>query len=181
MVSAFARTYGAEALIVRGSNNYGPRQHPEKLIPLCILNALARRPAPGLRRRHAGPQLALRRGLLLARSTPCSSAASRAQVYNAGGPDELPNIDVVRRILELTGRRRIADRVRQRPARPRPPLLARLGAARARSAGSRRSASTRASSVRSTGTARTSDWWEPIRSGDYRDYYERQYGQGSLG
>ena len=46
LVSAFARTYGAEALIVRASNNYGPRQHPEKLIPLCILNALAGDPLP---------------------------------------------------------------------------------------------------------------------------------------
>ena len=41
IVSAFHHTYGMESLIVRASNNYGPRQHPEKLIPLCILNALA--------------------------------------------------------------------------------------------------------------------------------------------
>src|SRR4029453_9597574 len=46
LVSAFARTYGAEALILRACNNYGPRQHPEKLIPLCILNALAGDPLP---------------------------------------------------------------------------------------------------------------------------------------
>ena len=49
------------------------------------------------------------------------------EVYNVGGPDELPNIDVVKRILELTGPRRVADRIRRRPPRPRPPLLARLG------------------------------------------------------
>ena len=41
-----SHTYGADALIVRASNNYGPRQHPEKLIPLCILNALAGDPLP---------------------------------------------------------------------------------------------------------------------------------------
>jgi dTDP-glucose 4,6-dehydratase len=46
VVSAFARTYGLEALILRASNSYGPRQHPEKLIPLCILNALAGDPLP---------------------------------------------------------------------------------------------------------------------------------------
>jgi dTDP-glucose 4,6-dehydratase len=46
MVWAFARTYGAEALIMRASNNYGPYQYPEKLIPLCILNALAGDPLP---------------------------------------------------------------------------------------------------------------------------------------
>ena len=46
LVSAHAHTYGTEALICRGSNNYGPRQYPEKLIPLCILNALAGDPLP---------------------------------------------------------------------------------------------------------------------------------------
>ncbi|HEY7268074.1 MAG TPA: GDP-mannose 4,6-dehydratase, partial [Solirubrobacterales bacterium] len=46
LVSAFSRTYGSEALIIRASNNYGPRQHPEKLIPLCVLNALAGDPLP---------------------------------------------------------------------------------------------------------------------------------------
>ena len=43
---ASLQTYGTDALIVRASNNYGPRQHPEKLIPLCILNALAGDPLP---------------------------------------------------------------------------------------------------------------------------------------
>ena len=46
LVGAFRHTYGADALIVRASNNYGPRQYPEKLIPLCILNALAGDPLP---------------------------------------------------------------------------------------------------------------------------------------
>jgi dTDP-glucose 4,6-dehydratase len=46
IVSAYRHTYGTESLIVRASNNYGPRQHPEKLIPLCTLNALAGDPLP---------------------------------------------------------------------------------------------------------------------------------------
>ena len=46
IVGAYRNTYGTEALIVRASNNYGPRQYPEKLIPLCILNALAGDPLP---------------------------------------------------------------------------------------------------------------------------------------
>jgi dTDP-glucose 4,6-dehydratase len=46
LVSAHVHTYGIEALICRGSNNYGPRQYPEKLIPLCILNAMAGDPLP---------------------------------------------------------------------------------------------------------------------------------------
>ena len=103
IVSAFHHTYGAEALIVRASNNYGPRQHPEKLIPLCILNAIASDPLPvygdGMQVRNwlhvtdfaAAIDLALERG-------------EPGRVYNVGGPDELANIDVVKRILELTGR-----------------------------------------------------------------------------
>src|SRR3712207_9545330 len=46
LVSAHAHTYGIQALICRGSNNYGPRQYPEKLIPLCVLNALHGDPLP---------------------------------------------------------------------------------------------------------------------------------------
>ena len=84
IVGAFHHTYGADALIVRASNNYGPHQHPEKLIPLCVLNALAGDPLPvygdgmqvrnwlfvedfcagdrpGARARRAGPGLQRRR------------------------------------------------------------------------------------------------------------------------
>ena len=64
LVAAHVHTYGLDASIVRGSNNYGPRQYPEKLIPLMVAQRPARRLAAGLRRRQAGPQLALRRGLL---------------------------------------------------------------------------------------------------------------------
>src|SRR5688572_14664630 len=102
LVSAFEHTYGADALIVRASNNYGPRQYPEKLIPLCILNALAGDPLPvygdGRQVRNwlwvedfaAAIDVVLERG-------------EAGQVYNVGGPDERENIEVVRRIVELTG------------------------------------------------------------------------------
>ena len=58
-------TFGADSLIIRASNNYGPRQHPEKLIPLAVLNALHGDPVPVYGDGAPGPQLALRRGLLL--------------------------------------------------------------------------------------------------------------------
>ena len=103
VVSAYHHTYGMDAVVCRASNNYGPYQYPEKLIPLCILNALARRPAARLRRRDAGAQLAPRH-----RSRAGTRLVLRegkaGEVYNIGGPDELPNLDVVRRILELTDR-----------------------------------------------------------------------------
>ena len=86
LVAAHVHTYGTEAVICRGSNNYGPRQYPEKLIPLMVLNALARRPAARLRRRPAGAQLALRGGLRPGHPPGPASAAARARPTTPAGP-----------------------------------------------------------------------------------------------
>ena len=176
LVGAFHHTYDVDALVVRASNNYGPRQHPEKLIPLCILNALAGDPVPvygdGMQVRNwlhvedfAGAiDLVLERG-------------SAGEAYNVGGPDELPNIDVVRRILELTDRdESLIDYVRDR-----------LGHDRRYSLGSEKVAAELGWSAKvrfEDGLERTVEWyrdnewwWAPIRSGEYREYYERQYGK----
>jgi len=103
LVSAFARTYGSEALIIRASNNYGPRQHPEKLIPLCILNALAGDPLPVY-----GDGMQVRNWLYVEDCCDAIDAVLErgepGQVYNVGGPDELSNLEVLRRILALTDR-----------------------------------------------------------------------------
>ena len=63
----------------------------------------ARRPAAGLRRRHAGAQLALRRGLRPRASATSLAHGAPGEAYNVGGPDECPNIEVVKRIIEQTG------------------------------------------------------------------------------
>ena len=85
IVGAYRHTYGTDALIVRGSNNYGPRQHPEKLIPLCILNALAGDPLPVY-----GDGLQVRNWIYVEdfapRSTWYWSAARRARPTTSGGP-----------------------------------------------------------------------------------------------
>ena len=86
IVSAFSHTYGADALIVRASNNYGPRQHPGEADPAGRAERAARRPDPGLRRRQPGPQLALRRGLLQRRSTRCSRRARPARSTTSAAP-----------------------------------------------------------------------------------------------
>ena len=178
LVGAYQRTYGTESLIVRGSNNYGPRQHPEKLIPLCILNALAGDPLPvygdGQQVRNwlwvddfgAAIDVALDRGL-------------PGEVYNVGGPDERANIDVVRAILELTGRdESLIEHVPDR-----------LGHDRRYSLGSEKTEALgwKAEVGLDEGIKRVVDWyrsneawWEPIRSGEYRAYYEKHYGK-SLG
>src|SRR5947209_19305900 len=103
LVSAHVHTYGIEAVICRGSNNYGPRQYPEKLIPLTVLNALAGDPLPVY-----GDGRQVRNWLYVedfARAIDLALREGRSgEVYNVGGPDETENIEVVRRIVELTGR-----------------------------------------------------------------------------
>ena len=175
--SSYFHTYGLEALICRGSNNYGPYQYPEKLIPLMILNALHGDPLPVYGDGTQRAQLALRRGLRARRSATCSRTAQPGEVYNVGGPDECDEHRGRAADHRADRRRRVADRVRHRPPRPRPPLLAVLRQARARWAGSRRCASTRAWRRPSQWYRDNAWWWEPIRSGDYREYYERHYGR----
>jgi dTDP-glucose 4,6-dehydratase len=176
LVSAHAHTYGVEAVICRGSNNYGPRQYPEKLIPLMVLNALHGDSLPVY-----GDGRQIRNWLFVedfCRAIHTVLERGRpGQAYNAGGPDEMENIDVVRRILELTGRdESLIEHVTDRPGHDRRYSLAsdklrsELGwEARVRFA---------------EGLERTVDWyrdnepwWGPIRSGEYREYYERQYGR----
>ncbi len=175
LVGAFQRTYGADALIVRASNNYGPRQHPEKLIPLCILNALAgdRLPVYGdgmqVRNWLFAEDFAAAIDVVLENGEP-------GEVYNVGGPEELPNIEVIKRILDVTGRdTSLIDHVDDR-----------LGHDRRYSLASDRTESLgwRAEVGFAEGIERTVDWyrdneewWGPIRSGEYREYYERQYGR----
>ncbi len=84
IVGAFRNTYGSDALIVRASNNYGPRQYPEKLIPLCMLNALAGDPLPVY---GDGSRSAIgSRRTSRARSTRSSSSARRARSTTSAGP-----------------------------------------------------------------------------------------------
>jgi dTDP-glucose 4,6-dehydratase len=175
LVSAFARTYGAEALIIRASNNYGPYQHPEKLIPLCILNALAGDPLPVY-----GDGMQVRNWLFV---EDCCSAVDAVlesgepgQVYNVGGPDELPNIEVVKRILDLTGRdESLIDYVTDRPGHDR---RYSLSSDRLQELGWEPAVSFADGIERTVEWYRDSEWWwDPIRSGEYRNYYERQYGQ----
>jgi dTDP-glucose 4,6-dehydratase len=175
LVSGYVHTYGVDAVICRGSNNYGPYQYPEKLIPLMVLNALH-----GDRLPVYGDGMQIRNwiwvedfgraiGCVLERGEP-------GEAYNAGGPDECPNLEVVHRIIELSG----AD----------PELIEhvpdRLGHDRRYSLSSDkvRALGWDPQVQFAEGLARTVEWyrdnawwWEPIRSGSYREYYERQYGR----
>ena len=154
LVGAYQHTYGTESVIVRASNNYGPRQHPEKLIPLCILNALAGDPLPvygdgqQVRNWLWVEDFASAIDIVLERGNP-------GEAYNVGGPDERANIDVVKEILKRCGSRRVADRTTSRTARATTAATRSARRRRRRSAGRRRSASRRGSPASSTGIART--------------------------
>jgi dTDP-glucose 4,6-dehydratase len=175
LVASYRHTYGLEALICRGSNNYGPYQYPEKLIPLMVLNALHGDKLPvygdGMQIRNWIYVEDFGRGIatVLERGEP-------GEVYNVGGPDEAANIDVVKKIIEYTGAdESLIEYVTDRPGHDR---RYSLGSEKTRALGWE-------AQIRFIeGLERTVDWyrantawWEPIRTGDYRAYYERQYGR----
>jgi dTDP-glucose 4,6-dehydratase len=178
LVSSYFHTYGLETVICRGSNNYGPYQYPEKLIPLMILNAMHDDPLPVY-----GDGMQVRNWLFVedfARGIGHAlEHGAPGEVYNVGGPDECPNIEVVQRIIELTGKDdSLIEYVTDRPGHDR---RYSLGSEKVRALG------WEAQVHFEDGLRKTVEWyrdntawWEPIRSGDYRAYYERQYGR-SLG
>jgi dTDP-glucose 4,6-dehydratase len=174
-VLAYVRTYGVRASITRGANTYGANQYPEKLIPLFVTNALDGEPLPvygdGKQVRewlHAEDHCAAVE-LVLHEGRP-------GEVYNVGGED-FENLEVTNRILELTGAdpglvRHVEDRAgHDRRYAVDDTKLRELGWVPSHSFGE-------------TGLPSTVDWyrgnrawWEPIKSGSYRAYYDAQYGE----
>jgi dTDP-glucose 4,6-dehydratase len=175
LVQSYFHTYGLEALICRGSNNYGPYQYPEKLIPLMVLNALHGDPLPVY-----GDGMQVRNWLYVedfGRGIGHALAHGHAgEVYNVGGPDEAPNIEVVKRIVELTGAdESIIEYVTDRPGHDR---RYSLGSEKIRALGWEARVHFAEGLEKTVNWYReNTDWWEPVRSGDYREYYERQYGR----
>jgi dTDP-glucose 4,6-dehydratase len=175
LVSAHVHTYGIEAVICRGSNNYGPRQYPEKLIPLMILNALHGDPLPVY-----GDGRQVRNWLFVedfARAIDLVlREGSAGEVYNVGGPDEAENIHLVRRLIELTGAdESLIEHVTDRPGHDR---RYSLSSDKVRALGWEPRTSLDGGLERTVDWYRDNEWWwEPIRSGDYAEYYERQYGR----
>jgi dTDP-glucose 4,6-dehydratase len=175
LVQSYFHTYSLPAVICRGSNNYGPYQYPEKLIPLMILNALNGDPLPvygdGMQVRNwiHCTDFARAIGHVLEHGAP-------GEVYNAGGPDEEANIVVVRRILELTGASESQiEHVSDRPGHDR---RYSLSSEKVRALGwSPRVRFDEGLEQTVAWYRENSWWWEPIRSGEYRRYYERQYGR----
>jgi dTDP-glucose 4,6-dehydratase len=175
LVSSYGHTYGLHASICRGSNNYGPYQYPEKMIQLMVLNALAGDHLPvygdgrNIRNWLYVEDFGRGIGHVLAHGVP-------GEAYNCGGPDECENLAVVDRIVELTDADQSQiEHVTDRPGHDRRYSL---------SSEKLEQLGWRALTRFDAGLAQTVQWyrdngwwWEPIRSGAYRDYYERHYGR----
>jgi dTDP-glucose 4,6-dehydratase len=173
LVLACHRTFGTPVLITRSSNNYGPWQYPEKIVPLFITNAIDDQALPvygdGLNVRDwlyvgdncAGIDTVLRQGAL-------------GEVYNIGGGSEVDNLALTRQILELLGKSPELIRfVTDRPGHDRRYSI---------DCGKVRSLGWHPATPFATGLERTVSWyrdnpawWRKIKSGEWRAYYERQY------
>lgn len=175
LCNAYSRTYGLPITISRCSNNYGPYQFPEKLIPLMIANALAGKPLPVY-----GEGLNVRDwlyvedhcraiDLILCKGKP-------GQVYNIGGHNEKRNIDIVKSILSILGKpesliTHVTDRKGHDMRYAIDPTFIHqeLGWL---------PQTNFESGIRKTVQwyLDNKSWWENIINGEYQSYYERMYG-----
>ncbi len=177
LVSAHAHTHGIEAVICRGSQQLRPAPVPREADPADGAQRHPRRLAAHLRRRPPGAQLALRRGL-----RPRDRAGAGEGPPRPGLQRRRP-----RRVREHRGRAphpradrqgRVADRVRDRPQGPRPPLQPLVLRNSSDELGWEAQTHFAEGLEQTVQWYRDNEWWwGPIRSGEYRAYYEQQYGK----
>ena len=173
---SYFASYRLPVVITRASNNYGPYQYPEKLIPLFVTNAIDGQPLP-----LYGDGRNVRDWLYVKDHAAAIDflldAGEPGETYNIAGGNEAENIDITRRVLELLGRPESLIRfVDDRPGHDRrysldAGKLARLGF--------------RSSTPFEEGLEETvrwyrerEDWWRPVKERDaaYREFYRTQYG-----
>lgn len=173
---SYFTTYKMNVNVTRASNNYGPYQFPEKLIPLMISNALEDKPLPVY-----GDGQQVRDWLYVEDHCRAIEAVLEkgrpGEIYNVGGSCSLPNLEVVKRILRATGKpETLITRVADRPGHD------------------RRYALTNEKLTRETGWKpemnfdqglaaavkwyqKRSDWVARVKSGAYKTFYEQNYAQ----
>jgi dTDP-glucose 4,6-dehydratase len=179
-VRAAARTFGLDVLITRTSNNYGPYQFPEKLLPLAISNALEDRPIPVY-----GDGLQVRDWVHVADNCRALLAVLErgrsGETYHIGGGGPLANIDVLKLLLKILGK----------PESLLTSVTDRLGHDRRYAVDfskTTRELGWRPEIPFDEGLSATVDWYRSnsewvrrCRSGEYRAYYEQMYGEREAG
>ncbi|TME83477.1 MAG: dTDP-glucose 4,6-dehydratase [Chloroflexi bacterium] len=174
LVGSYFATFGLDVVITRGSNTYGPFQHPEKLIPLFLTNALDDQPLPlygdGLQRRDwlyvADHALAVEHVLI---------HGAAGEIYNIPGDTERTNREVVGLLLEELGKP--WSLVRQVEDRPGHDWRYAMDGARLQALGWRNRTDFREGLASTVAWFRDNEpWWRACKSGDWTAYYDRQYG-----
>ena len=173
-VLAYHHTYGLPSVITRCSNNYGPFQFPEKLIPLMIVNALNGRRLPVY-----GDGMNVRDWLHVADHCSAIDAVLHrgtiGEVYNVGGNNEKPNLELVRLLLKLLGKpESLISFVKDRPGHDRRYAID--------SSKIQKDLGWSPSFTFELGMKETVEWylqhrkwWERITSGEYKEYYRKMY------
>lgn len=174
LVRAYRETYGIPTSITRCSNNYGPYQFPEKLVPLMIINALEGKPLP-----IYGDGLQVRDWLHVRDHCAAIDLVARygkdGEVYNIGGNNERTNLSVARTVLSLLDMpESLIRHVDDRPGHDRRYAID--------STKIQRELGWSPKYTFDSGILDTinwylgnRDWWSAVRSGEYLDFYERQY------
>jgi dTDP-glucose 4,6-dehydratase len=180
LVRSYFVTFKLPMVITRASNNYGPYHFPEKLIPLMIINAMEDRRLPVY-----GDGQQIRDWLYVEDHCRGILAVLRqgreGEIYNIGGNRSLPNLEVVQQVLALTGKpESLIEYVTDRPGHDRRYALS--------SEKLMRETAWKPLMDFETGLSRTIAWYRGnsawvagVRSGAYRTYYERNYGDRAAG
>ena len=175
LVLAYHRTYGLPVTISRCSNNYGPYQFPEKLIPLMIANALNDKPLPVY-----GKGENVRDWLYVEDHCKAIDRILRkgrvGEVYNIGGHNEMRNIDIVRIICKALGKpESLITYVTDRKGHD---MRYAIDPAKIHNELGWLPETPFADGIRKTIAwyLENRTWWETILSGEYRNYYEKMYG-----
>jgi dTDP-glucose 4,6-dehydratase len=171
---AYFHTHATPVVITRSSNNFGPYQYPEKVIPLFVTNALDDEPLP-----LYGDGKNVRDWLYVVDNCEAIHLVVRrgrdGEVYNIGGGHEVENVTLTRDILRHAGKPSSLIRaVKDRPGHDR---RYSVDCAKLRTLGwAPRHAFTDALAATVEWYRRHEAWWRPLKSGEFRAYYDRQYG-----
>lgn len=171
---AYFKTHHLPAIITRCTNNFGPYQFPEKLIPLAVTNALENKPVPVY-----GDGLNIRDWIFVADHCRALDAVIQkgqpGEIYNIGGGNEKTNLELIRKLLKLLDKpQSLIQFVTDRPAHDRRYALdcARI----ATELGWKPAYSfEKALSATVEWYLKNESWWRSIKSGEYVKYYERMY------